>query len=254
MKKNFLLLIANIISLFWRLLPFKIRDFIFTSLFIVESRGKNSKAGLKRMFFIKDKLEWVINERAIKYGEGIHPKHRVTPYHKFFADFITNGETVLDVGCGNGTVALDIASKRPKCNFIGVDINNKNIDKANQLKLKYGIKNVNFIFGDINSQGEINSDVIILSNILEHIDERINFLNRLINTTKAKKYIIRVPLFERDWQIPLRKELGIYYYSDTDHKIEHTVEEFKNEIIKTKLKIKELRTIWGEIWAYCENE
>ena len=95
MKKNFLLLIANIISLFWRLLPFKIRDFIFTSLFIVESRGKNSKAGLKRMFFIKDKLEWVINERAIKYGEGIHPKHRVTPYHKFFADFITNGETVL---------------------------------------------------------------------------------------------------------------------------------------------------------------
>ena len=254
MNKKFLLFLANLISLFWRLLPFKLREFLFTSLLIIESRGKNSKAGLKRVFKIKDKLEWIINERAIKYGNGIHPKHYVTDYHKFFLDRISNGETVLDVGCGNGTVSIDIASQRPKSKVIGVDINAKNIEKANKLKKDTLLNNLIFINGDICDQKEINCDVVILSNIIEHISERTLFLNKIINRTSAKLFLIRVPLFERDWQIPLRKEIGIYYYSDPDHKIEHSLEEFKNEISLSNLKIKEVFTIWGEIWASFEND
>ena len=126
MKKKIILSIANFISIFWCLLPFKLRKFLFTSLFIIESRGKNTKAGLKRIFKIKDKLDWIINERAIIYGNGIHPKHKVTTYHEFFIDRVCDGEIVLDVGCGNGNVAIDIASQRPKSFVIGVDINVKN--------------------------------------------------------------------------------------------------------------------------------
>ena len=254
MNKKFLLFLANFISLFWRLLPFKLREFLFTSLLIIESRGKNSKAGLKRIFKIKDKLEWIINERAIKYGNGIHPKHNVTDYHKFFVDRIYDGETVLDVGCGNGTVSIDIASQRPKSKVIGVDINAKNIEKANKLKKDTHLNNLIFINGDICDQKEINCDIVILSNIIEHISERNLFLNKIINRTSAKLFLIRVPLFERDWQIPFRKEIGSYYYSDPDHKIEHSLKEFKNEISLSKLKIKEVFTIWGEIWASCEHD
>jgi len=64
--------------------------------------------------------------------------------------------------------------------------------------------------------------------------------------------LIRVPLFERDWQMPLRKELKINYYSDYDHKIEHTLQEFNNEVKMSGLQIKEIKTIWGEIWANCQ--
>ena len=254
MVKKSLLLFASFISIFWRLFPFKLREFIFTALFIVESRGRNSKSGLKRIFKIKDKLEWIINERAIKYGDGIHPKHKVTTYHKFFIDRIANGDLVLDIGCGNGTVAIDIAYQRPKSNIIGVDINKKNVEKANKLKEKYSLKNINFICGDINDHKEINCDVVILSNILEHISEREVFLKNIINRTSAKLFLIRVPLFERDWQIAFRKEIGSFYYSDEDHKIEHSLEEFKNEINLTKLKVNEIFTLWGEIWASCEND
>ena len=67
-------------------------------------------------------------------------------------------------------------------------------------------------------------------------------------------FLIRVPLFERDWQLALRKELGIYYFSDLDHEIEHTTSEFKREVNDANLKIKEIFTIWGEIWANCSNE
>ena len=52
----------------------------------------------------------------------------------------------------------------------------------------------------------------------------------------------------------LRRELGIYYFSDLDHEIEHTKNDFKKEITDANLKIKEIYTIWGEIWANCEYE
>ena len=103
-------------------------------------------------------------------------------------------------------------------------------------------------------QSNIRSDVVILSNILEHIKDRSNFLEQIIQKSKARKFLIRVPLFERDWQLPLRRELGIYYFSDLDHEIEHTLEEFKKEMTDVNLEIRDIQTIWGEIWASCKYE
>ena len=51
----------------------------------------------------------------------------------------------------------------------------------------------------------------------------------------------------------MRKNLEMYYFSDPDHKIEHTIEEFKSEMHQSELRITSLKTIWGEIWAVCER-
>ena len=50
--------------------------------------------------------------------------------------------------------------------------------------------------------------------------------------------------------MPLRKELKINYFSDKDHKIEHTLDEFKNELSSANIKIDNLTTKWGEIWEF----
>ena len=50
------------------------------------------------------------------------------------------------------------------------------------------------------------------------------------------------------------KELGIDYFSDNDHKIEHSIAEFRREMSDSKLIIKEIQTLWGEIWVSCINE
>tara|TARA_Y100001978_G_C23653563_1_gene414775 strand:+ start:104 stop:865 length:762 start_codon:yes stop_codon:yes gene_type:complete len=253
MKKK-ILKVADFLSLIWLLIPWKIRRLLFTGFFILESRDKNSAKALSRIFLIKDKLEWIINERALNYGSGLHPKHRLTDYHNFFIERISNGQTVLDVGCGVGLVALNIASKLPNSDIIGIDINKENINIAKKLLRKKNLGNLKFILGDITKKENIKSDVVVLSNVLEHIHDRIGFLKNIYKMTGSNKFLIRVPLFERDWQIPLRKELGMYYFSDLDHKIEHTVDEFKKEIYQSDFLIKELITIWGEIWAVCIHE
>ena len=114
MKKNIILSIAKLFSYIWLFIPSKIRRFIFTSFFILESRENNVRISIKNLFLIKDKLDWIINERALKYGDGIHPKHKLTNYHQFFIDRIKNGQNVLDVGCGNGAVSISIAKKLSK--------------------------------------------------------------------------------------------------------------------------------------------
>ncbi len=252
--RNMILKVANFLSFFWLLIPWKIRKLLFTGFFILESRDKKSSRGLSRIFLIKDKLEWVINERALSYGIGLHPKHRLTDYHNFFIERISDGQKVLDVGCGVGLVAINMASKLPNCEILGIDINKKNINIAKKLLREENLENLKFILGDITQKENIKADVVVLSNVLEHINDRMEFLKNLYLMTGSNKFLIRVPLFERDWQIALRKELNIYYFSDLDHKIEHRVDEFKKEIHQSNFLIKELITIWGEIWAVCIHE
>ena len=254
MKKNIILVIAKILSYPWLLVPHKLRRFVFTSFFILESRENDPSISLKNLFLIKDKLDWIINERALKYGEGIHPKHKLTNYHQFFIDRINDGENVLDVGCGNGSVAISIAKGLSKSFITGIDINKKNIQFAKEKQKESNLKNLNFIHGDIYEHSEIISDVVILSNVLEHIENRILFLKNIQKLSGAKTFLIRVPYFKRDWQIAFRKELAMYYFSDNDHKIEHTLEELKKELGKANLIMKETETVWGEIWTKCEYD
>ena len=88
MKKRTILNIAKIFSHLWLLIPPKLRRFLFTSFLILESRDNNTSQSIKNLFLIKDKLDWIINERAIKYGNVIHTKHLLTNYLQFFIDRI----------------------------------------------------------------------------------------------------------------------------------------------------------------------
>lgn len=249
MLKSLFLKLIGVLSVFWLLIPKRARNFFITGLLMLESRGRRPADGLRRILLIKDNLEWIINERALAYGEGQHPKHRLTNYHDFFIQRITDGDSVLDVGCGYGAVAHSIALSRPLSRVVGIDLYEPRLLIAQNLKTP---SNLEFILGDATvALPEGKWSVLILSNILEHIANRENFLRNLLHTSKTSRVLIRVPLFERDWQMPLRRELGVNYFSDEDHKVEHQLKEFYLEIEKADLKAVEVLTLWGEIWADC---
>lgn len=244
--KALLLSIANGLAVVWRLVPARLRHIYLKGLFVLESRG-DAKAGLKNLFAIQDDLEHVVNATALASGKGVHPKHRLTRYHDFFVERTTDVDKVLDVGCGYGAVARSIAKGHPGAKVVGVDYDKGRLAQA---RASDNPPNLTFVESDATkSVPDGPWTVVVLSNVLEHIVDRPGFLAALVATTGAQRFLIRVPLFERDWKMPMRKELGVYYYSDDDHKIEHTRAEFRADVEAAGLQIDELLTLWGEIWS-----
>ena len=70
-----------------------------------------------------------MDRAAVEYGEGVHPKHRLTRYHDFFVERLRPGERVLDVGCGIGSVAYDLA-ERYGATVVGIDVSTSALEVA----------------------------------------------------------------------------------------------------------------------------
>jgi ubiquinone/menaquinone biosynthesis C-methylase UbiE len=242
------LISSNILSI---LIPNKLFYFLWKVMTLSKTFSTKPSKDLIKLFKLKDDLEKFINNRALAFGNGEHPKHYLISYHEFFIDNIIDGETVLDVGCGYGALSRSIANSKQKSIVIGLDYDESRLSQAVNSK---NPKNLRFIMGDATQLTiEESFNVVVLSNVLEHIKDRIGFLRELQSLTKAKKYLIRVPCYERDWQVPLRSKLGVNYFNDDDHKIEHKLEEFIYEVKQSGLIPKGITTNWGEIWANCET-
>jgi cyclopropane fatty-acyl-phospholipid synthase-like methyltransferase len=160
------------------------------------------------------------------------------------------GSRVLDVGCGIGALAYDIAEKVPDVFVTGIDFDENNIRTA---KEKFHLKNITYVRGDaLTDLPEEQFDVIVLSNVLEHIERRITFLRVLNERYKPGRLLIRVPIFARDWRVPLKKEIGVDYRLDSTHYIEYLQEEFFDELRAAGLEVVHYTVRWGEIWAVAE--
>ncbi|MBF0283640.1 MAG: class I SAM-dependent methyltransferase [Magnetococcales bacterium] len=231
-----------------RWIPFPLRRGVIYGLMMVESRAGDPAETLRRLFRLQDDLELVINERSTALGGGEHPKHRLMDYHGFFVERIPPGSRVLDVGCGYGAVARTIARSLPDCQVLGVELDEGRYQQALAAE---NPPNLAFFHGDALRQTPPGPwNVVVLSNVLEHIDERVAFLQALLRLG-PERILIRVPLFERHWQMPLRRELGVSFLSDPTHFIEHTWEEFHQEMTAAGLDVAEILLRWGEIWADC---
>lgn len=247
--KNVYLTLARVMAVFLSLIPFKARRCLLSGLMVVESRIGPSEGALKRLFALWDDLDLLINERATAYGGGANPKHCLTGYHDFFVGNIPAGSRVLDVGCGIGAVARSIAGSVKDVHVTAIDSDESMLQKA---RAGETLGNLTFVHGDaVKDLSDEHFDVIVLSNVLEHVEDRKGLLGDLLRCNTPERMLVRVPLFERHWHIPLRKELGVNYFSDPTHFIEHTLVEFETEMAEAGLTIVERRTIWGEIWAHC---
>ncbi|MCK4287466.1 MAG: class I SAM-dependent methyltransferase [Candidatus Lokiarchaeota archaeon] len=184
-----------------------------------------------------------ISSLSVKINNGIHPKHRILGFHKYFLDEIEKNSKVLDIGCGMGIVTRDIALKAKS--VVGIDKNSAFIKIA---KTKFQKDNVKYIFGDATTYNFNDKfDFVILSNVLEHIEDRVVFLKKI--KPIADNFLIRVPMINRSWLPLYKKELGLEYRLDKTHHIEYTIESFRREFEKADLKIIKYSIQYGEIWA-----
>ena len=184
---------------------------------------------------------------AVKAEGGLHPKHRIMKYHNFFVENVEVGDRVLDIGCGNGALAFDVAKKADE--VVAIDLSAENIRIA---KEKYSASNIDYRVGYATKDlADGHFDVIVLSNVLEHIENRGEFLSEIKDL--APKFLIRVPMIDRDWITLYKKEQGVESRLDPTHFIEYTMSGFISELKTAGLEIVKDQVIFGEIWAVVKK-
>jgi 2-polyprenyl-3-methyl-5-hydroxy-6-metoxy-1,4-benzoquinol methylase len=228
-----------------RLLPSAVRRRAIQVL--VESGVAGSPAdAMRELLTIEQDLSGTIDLVALDYDRGVHVKHRLMRYHDFFVDRIAAGERVLDVGCGYGAVAHSVAT-RAGAQVVGLDMVDDNVARA---RARFAHERLTFVVGaapDHLPPGPF--DVVIASNVLEHIDDRLRFLTTIQRQLAPRRWLIRVPMIDRDWRVPLRQELGLRHFSDPTHCTEYTRESFEREMAAAAFAVRHLQVNWGEIWA-----
>lgn len=194
---------------------------------------------------------------AIKVEGGVHPKHRIMRYKEWFVDNIDKNDVVLDVGCNTGMMPEEMSKK---ANFVyGIEIESRLIKEAKDKRRK---KNIEFICADATTYDYTQCrpiSCVTLSNVLEHIECRVDFLRSLIRQitwqdVADKKLLVRVPMVDRDWITVYKKELGVDYRLDPTHYTEYTYEQFERELMQSGVSVLSCHVRFGEIYAICKAD
>ena len=172
---------------------------------------QDPKAAMPELLQIDTDVTGLINDIAVPFGRGVHVKHRLMRYHDFFVDRVRPGERVLDIGSGNGAVAHSVAS-RASATVTGLDLSEENVAAARRM---FAHPSLRFVIGKAPAAVPVEPfDVVMMSNVLEHIEHRAEFLRSVQARVSARRWLIRVPMFDREWRVPMRKELGLYYFGE----------------------------------------
>ncbi len=227
------------------LIPAKIRRRVAEECIKAEAY-EPAREALISLLTLDSLLYRITSTKSIEYNGGSHVKHRLTGYHDFFVNRIQPGERVIDIGCGRGEVAYNIVSKAGGV-VTGIDQNKNYLAYA---KEAFKHSNIEFVLGNVLEFLPAQTyNTAIMSNVLEHIENRSAFLDKVNKQIQPKRFLFRVPMFNRDWRVPLRKELGLPYFLDDTHYIEYTQESFEQEMKAAGLRIAHMEIRWGEIWA-----
>jgi SAM-dependent methyltransferase len=188
-------------------------------LWLATTRADPQKArAMRRLLEAYQDAYEAVDRGAIEYDGGVHAKHRLTAYHDFFVERVRPGERVLDVGCGKGELARDLA-ERAGATVVAVDASPWMLEFA---RTRSAHPRISYVQAD--AVGFVPGepvDVAVLSNVLEHIEARQELLRSLRERAGARRLLVRVPVLERDWTVPLRRELGLPHFSDREHQVEY---------------------------------
>ncbi|MBI2258848.1 MAG: methyltransferase domain-containing protein [Flavobacteriia bacterium] len=162
-------------------------------------------------------LEWIFDRLAHEesykiYNVEEHPVRLSSM--EFLKKHIKSTDKVFDLGCNSGDLSNLIADISYE--VIGIDYNEKLIKLA---KIKYSRNNLSFHFDEAYNFLKKNNnkfDVLILSHILEHLDNPKEFLNEF--KIFFNYIFIDLPDYESSFSNKFRLKVGSKLnYTDIDH-------------------------------------
>lgn len=99
----------------------------------------------------------------------------------YLAPHLTPGTTVLDVGCGPGTITIDIAAMVSPARVVGIDASPDVIEKAIELAAERDIDNVEFVVGNAYEleYEDRSFDIVHAHQVLQHLSNPVGMLREL---------------------------------------------------------------------------
>lgn len=177
-------------------------------------------------------LNWLLSGISIrlvkwtgKATQFIHPKHLLNETPEWIKYFSKN-DRVLDIGCHNGQRDFKLA---PFVESItAFDYDTGAIQNAKKWQQEKKIKNIAFLSFSAEKMlpfKDESFDKILFMDVIEHLNNRDLIMKECFRVLRKNGVMVLVaPNKETPWKI-FQKNLGLFYYSDNDHKIEYSREE-----------------------------
>jgi SAM-dependent methyltransferase len=163
---------------------------------------------------------------------AIHPKHLVDqPWHDWYLPYLHGGERVLDVGTSNGAHLLRAAAA---CRaIVGFDQDAAQLGHAAEEIHARGLTHARVFAGDVTGRFPFRDgvfDVVLFLDVIEHVVPRVAVLREIHRVLAPDgRLLVSAPNSQSRWRATLRAA-GLFAYSDPDHKVEYTRDEFLAEL------------------------
>jgi 2-polyprenyl-3-methyl-5-hydroxy-6-metoxy-1,4-benzoquinol methylase len=215
----------------------------------------NGKDGLQRLYYwgvlkggrALTRLMWRIVALRNPQGKRLHPKHSALPeeHHRWYLPLIEPGSNVLDLGADRGGHALPLAEKG--CTITCLEVSETAIAEA----VKH--PNIQFVRADLEKPLALDAesfDAVLALDVLEHLNNRDRFLLEIARVVKSGgKVLLAAPNRETDWNKTARR-LGLFTWSDPDHKYEYAKDELIGEIENAGLAVRSVEpVVYDTPWA-----
>lgn len=204
----------------------------------------------KFKFFLN--CEWIFDRLSHEYSFKIlnidtHPVRVYTK--KYLLSKIEKKMNVLDLGCHEGKMSNYLADHTKM--VVGIDNNKEAIQFAQKQFKKDNLQFVHADALDFLKTTKEKFDVLILSHILEHLDEPMQFLN--VFAPFFQYIYIELPDFDKTNLNNYRKLLNMnLIYTDMDHVSEFDRDELDDILKQCGLKIEEASHRYGLLRYWCK--
>lgn len=125
----------------------------------------------------------------------------------------SNIKSIADIGCGSGQILVEAKKSNlfnNQCSLEGYDINPDAIKLAKSNSNQISFFNKDFIDLKIN-----NKDIIIVSDVFEHIQDTYNFLTKL--KEKGKFFLFNIPLEISLFSMIRKKNIFEHSFNNVGH-------------------------------------
>lgn len=167
-----------------------------------------------------------------KRAYAIHPKHLVDhPWHDWYLPHLHATDFVVDVGCANGAHLVRAATR---CRaIVGFDYDLAQLPIAARTIRENGLTNAQVFAWDITGAFPFPDrcfSAALFLDVIEHLHPRVAVLREIARVLRDDgRLLVSGPNRATRWRRTL-ESAGLFSYSDPDHKIEYTREEFLAEL------------------------